>query len=146
MFEKKITYLEELPPLIFDDIGGDNSYTYAQVDNFKAIYFVTNVFDFAGNRIGDSRYDSKLISLPGGFTITLTTVTKTKSDCGCHDIYIYLAGTRSYQIMSGGEIVLANENTTVQNVVVGNKTYNSGNYDAKIDPKSGKLLVTVTYK
>jgi hypothetical protein len=146
MFEKKICYVEDLPPLRFDDIQGDNSFTYAQVDNFKAIYFITNVFDFTGNKIGDSRYDSKFTTLLGGFTITFTTVTKTKSDCGCDDIYIYLAGTRSYSIVSGGEIVISNENIVVQNIVVGNKTYNSGNYDAQLDPMTGKLIVTISYK
>ena len=146
MFEKKICYVEDLPPLSFVDIPGDNSFTYAQVDNFKAIYFITNVFDFAGNKIGDSRYDAKLTTSLGGLTTTFTIVTKTKSDCGCHDIYIYLDGTRSYMMVSGGKFVIAYENMVVQNIVVGDKTYNSGNYDAQLDPMTGKLIVTISYK
>jgi hypothetical protein len=139
----KIMYKEDLPPTN-PNIPGDNSYTYAQTENFSAVYFITNIYDFNGIKIGETRYDAKITNLLGGSTITYTAITKINSYHGCHDIYIYFTGIRSYKIVSGGNIDLSFENTVVQNVVVDGKTYNSADYHTKIN-SDRKIIVTINY-
>jgi hypothetical protein len=142
--KKKINFKEDFP-LINPIFPGDNSYTYAQIENFIANYTITNVYDFNGIKIGETRYDAKITNLLGGTTITYIAITKINSYHGCHDIYIYFTGIRSYKIVSGGRVDLSYENTVVQNIVVDGKTYNSADYHAELD-KDKKLIVTITYK
>jgi hypothetical protein len=40
----KIVYKEDLPPSN-PNIPGDNSYIYAQTENFSANYFITSIYD-----------------------------------------------------------------------------------------------------
>ena len=141
---EKIMYKEDLPPLN-PKIPGDNSYIYAQTENFSANYFITNIYDFNGIKIGETRYDAKIINLLGGTTVTYTAISKINSYHGCHDIYIYFTGIRSYNIVSGGNIVLSYENTFIQNVVVDGKTYNSTDYHTTVG-SDNKVIVTINYK
>jgi len=140
----KIEYKEDLAPEN-PNTPGDLSATYAQVEHLSAVYFITNVYDINGNKIGESRYDSKITNLPGGITVTYTAITKINSYHGCHDIYIYSTAIRNYKMVSGGKLNLSYENTFVQNVVIDGKSYNSANYHAKF-VGDRKIFVTITYK
>jgi hypothetical protein len=144
MFEKKIIFIEDLPPLRFDDIPGDKSFTYAKIEQFSAIYFITNIYDFTNNKLGDTRYDSKIVFSPEGITITYNSISKLKTECGCHDVFIYSSGTRKYNFLLN-EYKIDYENIVVQNIVIGDKTYNKGSYESKLDLKTNKLIITVTY-
>jgi hypothetical protein len=109
----------------------------------KSAFKIRNALN--GNKIGETRYDAKIINLLGGSTVTYTAITKINSYHGCHDIYIYFTGIRSYKIVSGGNVSLSYENTVVQNVVVDGKTYNSADYHTKVD-SDRKINVTINYK
>ena len=145
MFEKKIVFLENLPPLRFDDVPEDTAYTSAQKENFSAIYLVDDIYNFNSNVIGDARYDTKIVFAIGGVSLTYTGVIKAKTDCGCHDVFAYISGTRKYQLTSEGKTVLDYKNVVVDKLVVGDKTYNKATYKATYDPKINKLVVTIEY-
>jgi len=139
-----IVYEEELPNF-FDNPSTDNSFVYGTDGPFQATYTVVNVDDLDGNRIGNTRLDNKIISIPGNITMTFNTVTVIDNESNPDlKTFIYVQGTRSYDIVQGPPVI-AYANAVVQNIVYNGVTYNKGTIGYTLLPEKNKLLVTISF-
>jgi hypothetical protein len=139
-----IVYVEDLPN-IFDNPLTDNTFVYGSDGPLQATYTIVNVEDLDGNRIGNSRLDNKIVTIPGNITMTFTSTTVIDNESNPDTkTFIYLAGTRSYNIVQGPPII-AYSNAVVQNIVYNGCTYNSGKINYVLLPNKTQLLVTITF-
>lgn len=142
MFPQFVLYVEDLPT--FESTPTDRDYVYGTDGPFKAIYSVVNIYDdVEGHKIGETKYDIKEITIPGGISFTYTGVSEFTTKC-CTRYFVYFAGTRSYEITSTGP-KLVFKNVVVQNVVRNGKDYNSGELISELIPEKNQLLVKLIF-
>jgi hypothetical protein len=139
-----IVYEEELPNF-FDNPSTDNSFVYGSDGPLQATYTILNVEDLDGNRIGNTRLDNKIVTIPGNISMTFNSVTVIDNESNPDSkTFIYIAGTRSYEIVQGPPIVTY-ANTVVQNIVYNGQTYNKGTIGYTLLPEKNKLLVSISF-
>ncbi len=141
---KTITWVEDVRD--FANPNDPETYDYANVREFSADYSVVDAFHHHTNKkIGTSRFDTKQVLLPGSLTITFNSVSALDSENPEHPKnFIYIAGTRSYELVQGPPIV-AYESAVVQNIVYNGKNYYKGNVDYVLLPNKKQIRVTVTF-
>ena len=140
---RTLVYVEDIPNLI-DNPNTDNTFVYGQDGRMQAVYTILNVTDLEGNRIGTTRLDAKIVSVPGSITLTYNSVTNLDNGPENSSDYVYVSGTRQYILVSGG-FKVGYSNAVVQNVVSCNKTYTHGTIDMVLLPENNKILVTISY-
>ena len=115
-------------------------YVYGQDGPMEARYTVENVTDLEGNVIGNRRADIKTVTIPGSSTSTysVTTVINDKT-------FIYLVGTKSTVLVSGGIELVVYENITVQQVVVDGNTYTEASITIVPILDTDLVIVTIKY-
>jgi hypothetical protein len=139
-----IVYEEELPDF-FDNPTTDNTFVYGSEGSFQATYSILNVDDLNGNRIGNTRLDNKIVNIPGNITMTFNSVTVIDNESNPDSkTFIYIGGTRSYEIVQGPPIVTY-ANAVVQNIVYNGVTYNKGTIGYTLLPEKNKLLVSISF-
>jgi hypothetical protein len=115
-------------------------FVYGQDGPMEARYDVDNVTDLEGNVIGNRRADIKTVTIPGSSTSTysVTTVINDKT-------FIYLVGTKSTVLVSGGIQLVVYENITVQQVVVDGNTYTEASITIVPILDTDLVIVTIKY-
>ncbi len=119
------------------------NFVYGVDGPLQATYVIVNVYDLKGNVIGNTRYDTKIVSIPGSKTATVTGVTQLTNESGNKD-FVYTIGTRQFQVVAG-QPKLIYSNVTVQKLVVDGVTYDFGDYLAVPIPGSTNEFVTIEY-
>ncbi len=136
-----LVYIEELSDFITNpDV---QHFVYGSDGSMQAVYIITKVYDLRGNVIGNTRYDSKLVSIPGAITETFTAVTQLTNQSGNIDL-VYTVGTRKCLVLAGG-LTPVDSNVTVQKLVVDGITYDFSDYKAVPIPETSNQLVTIEY-
>ena len=115
-------------------------FVYGQDGPMEARYTVENVTDLEGNVIGNRRADIKSVTIPGSKTSTyfITTVLN-------DNIFVYLVGTRSTILVSGGIEQVVYDNITVQQIVVDGHTYTEASISIVPIPDTDLVIVTIVY-
>ncbi len=118
----------------------DTIFEYGQDGPMRARYTVQNVTDLEGNVIGNRRVDNKTVTIPGSSTTTslITTVLN-------NNTFIYLVGTISTELVSGGIERIVYENITVEKVVVDGCTYTEASITIIPIPGTESTIVTIVY-
>ncbi len=127
-----IVYVKSLIP--------DSEFVYGQDGSMQARYTVQNVTDLDGNVIGNRRADIKTVSIPGSSTSTSTITTVLGNNT-----FIYLVGTSSTVLVSGGVEEIVYDNITVQQVVVDGCVYNEATVTLVPIPDTKSVIVTIFY-
>ena len=117
-----------------------SKFVYGQDGPMEAIYTISDVTDLEGNVIGNRRVDIKTVTIPGSSTSTysLTTVINDNT-------FIYLIGTKSTVLVSGGIEQVVYDNIIVQQVVVDGHTYTEASITIVPIPDTESVIVTIVY-
>ena len=118
----------------------DSEFVYGQDGPMQARYTVQNVTDLEGNVIGNRRVDNKIVTIPGSSTIT-SSITVVLNN----NTFIYLVGTASIELVSGGVEQVVYDNITVQQVVVDGCVYNKATITRVPIPDTNLVIVTIEY-
>ena len=118
----------------------DTIFEYGQDGPMRARYTVQNVTDLEGNVIGNRRVDNKTVTIPGSSTTT-SSITVVIND----NTFIYLVGTISTVLVSGGIEQIVYDNITVQQVVVDGHTYNEASITILPIPGTDSTITTIVY-
>ena len=106
----------------------------------EARYIVQNVTDLEGNVIGNRRADIKTVTIPGSKTSTYS-ITTVLND----NIFVYLVGTISTVLVSGGIEQVVYDNITVQQVVIDGRTYTEASISIVPIPNTDLVIVTIKF-
>ena len=126
-------------PTYIVSLGYDTDFVYGQDGPMEARYTISNVTDLEGNVIGNRRVDIKTVTIPGSSTSTYsdTTVINDKT-------FIYLVGTKSTVLVSGGIQQVVYDNITVQQIVIDGHTYTEASISIVPIPGTDLAIVTIT--
>jgi hypothetical protein len=117
----------------------DTDFVYGQDGPMEARYTISNVTDLEGNVIGNRRADIKTVTIPGSSTSTYSDTTVINDNT-----FIYLIGTKSTVLVSGGIQQVVYENITVQQVVIDGHTYTEASITIEPIPGTDLAIVTIT--
>ena len=118
----------------------DTDFVYGQDGPMEARYTISNITDLEGNVIGNRRADIKTVTIPGSSTSTYS-ITNVIND----NTFIYLVGTKSTILVSGGIKQVVYENITVQQVVVDGHTYTEASIKSVPIPDTDLIIITITF-